>query len=76
MAEQISVSRDTLRAELSDMELRLVDRIAKFQADKADKKDLAELASRVTAIEKWKYAWPSAAVLAAVAPILIFFYHH
>lgn len=49
--ERISLSRETLRAELSQLELRLVDRITTALATKADNAVVAALDSRVQALE-------------------------
>lgn len=56
--ERISVSRSTLRAELGELELRLVDRLNGALDSKADKtvqeqhsRELADLSSRILTLE-------------------------
>lgn len=75
MAEQISVSRDTLRAELSELELRLVERISQFQALNATKEEVKALEKRIASLERFRYTWPSAAFISAVAAIGSFIYY-
>lgn len=93
MAE--GIDRETLRAELGALELRLVDRLAGALESKADAKvveqhdarisslelsraarenmpsDVSEIDRRVTVLERFRYAVPSAAVLSLVASIVI-----
>lgn len=89
--ERISVSRDTLRAELNELKVDLMDRISEALSTKADATIVAEhdkrisqlevnaasrlglpaeiidLTKRVSALEKFRYAWPSLALLGVVA---------
>lgn len=93
MAE--GIDRETLRAELGALELRLVDRLAGALESKADAKvveqhdarigslelsraarenmpgDVSELDRRVTVLERFRYAVPSAAILSLLASIII-----
>lgn len=95
---RITVSRDALRAELSSLELRLVDRITTALEGKADAsvvegvrarvhslesstqavtaliKQLGDQESRLRALERFRYAVPSAAVLSVVFSALAFLY--
>lgn len=50
-AERITVSRETLRAELSQLELRLVDRLSAALETKADGAVVDSLDKRVQALE-------------------------
>ena len=98
-SDRISLSRETLRAELSQLELRLVDRLTNALELKADnatvdemKKQLAsleksrsarehlatdvqDLERRIAALEKFRYAWPSLALLGVVAMFLTVAYY-
>lgn len=89
--DRISVSRDTLRAELNDLKVDLIDRINEALATKADARivdeydkritqlemskaareglpaEILDLTKRVSALEKFRYAWPSLALLGVVA---------
>lgn len=49
--ERITVSRETLRAELSQLELRLVDRLTHALDTKADQAVLEQAVARVAAME-------------------------
>lgn len=49
--DNITLSRETLRAELSQLELRLVDRLQKALAEKADHATVDVLNQRVQALE-------------------------
>src|SRR5512146_974726 len=95
------LNRETLRAELNGLELRLVDRLSVALALKADESvvqqhnqrisqleqsrasrdhlagDVTDLARRITPLERFRYAVPSAAVLSvilAVAALIISFH--
>lgn len=91
--ERITVSRETLRAELSAMELRIVDRLTNALELKADAKlvdqldlrvqslelsraareempgQVIDLAKRVSALERFRYAVPSVSLLSCLAAI-------
>lgn len=97
--EKISVSREALRAELSDLELRLVDRLANALELKADSRvveqmelrmrsleearaarealpgEILDLNKRVGALEKFRYAVPSLAVLSFLASLILTVYY-
>jgi hypothetical protein len=97
--ERISLSRETLRAELSQLELRLVDRLTNALSTKADgavvdqldkrvyqleliraarehlAADQVETERRVTKLERFRYAMPSAAMLATLAAVGELVYH-
>ena len=49
--DRISLSRETLRAELAGMELRLVDRLTNALAVKADSSVVAQLEARIGSLE-------------------------
>lgn len=49
--ERISLSRETLRAELSQLELRLVDRLTSALSTKADSAIVEQIDKRVDALE-------------------------
>lgn len=49
--ERISVARSELRAELTDLELRLVDRLSKALESKADSAIVHQLDARVNSLE-------------------------
>lgn len=51
MDEQINVSRNALRAELAQLELRLVDRLTSALDHKADQAVLDQAIARVSALE-------------------------
>lgn len=98
-AERITLSRETLRAELAGLELRLVDRLTNALELKADNaivaemakqiaslensrsarehlaNDMLELERRVSGLEKFRYAWPSLALLGVVAMFLTVAYY-
>lgn len=87
-AERISVSVEVLRAELAQLELRLIDRLTAALAQKADLHHIEQLETRVHSLElsrsareghattladygveierlkRFRYAFPSVAVLA------------
>ena len=91
----VGIDRETLRAELGALELRLVDRLAGALESKADAKvveqhdarigslelsraarenmpgDVSDLDRRVTVLERFRYAVPSAAILSLLASIII-----
>ena len=95
---RISVSRDALRAELSSLELRLVDRITLALEGKADAhaveavrarvhslessaasvalllKQLADQEGRLRALERFRYAVPSAAFISVIVSVLSVLY--
>ena len=95
---RISVSRDALRAELSSLELRLVDRITLALEGKADAhaveavrtrihslessaaaatlllKQLSDQEARLRALERFRYAVPSTALLALAVSVLSVLY--
>lgn len=50
--DRIEVSRDTLRAELSALELRIVDRVTQALSTKADQAHIDALQSRVASLEQ------------------------
>lgn len=50
-AERISVSVETLRSELAQLELRLVDRLTAALAQKADLAEIHQLEQRVQSLE-------------------------
>jgi hypothetical protein len=50
-SERISLSRETLRAELSQLELRLVDRLTSALSTKADSAIVEQIDKRVDALE-------------------------
>jgi len=69
---RISVSRETLRAELVTLELRLVEKLA-------SEEDLEDQERRIRSLERWKYALPtsflfsiSAIIIASLAKVLGF----
>ena len=98
-SDRISLSRETLRAELSQLELRLVDRLTNALELKADNSTVAEmqkqiaslensrsarehlahdmmdLERRVGGLEKFRYAWPSLALLGVIAMFLTVAYY-
>lgn len=49
--ERITVSREALRAELSELELRIVDRLSRELERKADSTELSALEGRVGSLE-------------------------
>lgn len=89
------LDRETLRAELGALELRLVDRLAGALESKADAKvveqhdarisslelsraaretmpgDVSDLDRRVTLLERFRYAIPSAAILSLISSVVI-----
>lgn len=91
MPDEITLSRETLRAELAQLELRLVDRLSAALDGKADHaiveqqelrirtleesrasretlpQDLAQLETRLGRLERWRYAVPGSAAIAALA---------
>jgi len=93
--ERITVSREALRAELGELELRLVDRLADAMELKADAKEvdqlkdrvqslelaraareempreLLTLTNRVGALERFRYAFPSLAVVSFIASVVL-----
>lgn len=97
--ERISVSRDTLRAELNDLKVDLIDRISEAISTKADgaivaehdkritqlelskaaregmPAELLDLTKRVGALEKFRYAVPSAAIISTLTAVVIVVYY-
>jgi hypothetical protein len=51
MTDNITVSRETLRAELAGMELRLVDRLSESLKGKADHATMVAAVSRIDSLE-------------------------
>jgi len=51
MSEDITISRETLRAELAGLELRLVDRLTEALKGKADAAQLTAVETRVDSLE-------------------------
>jgi hypothetical protein len=92
---EVGIDRETLRAELGQLELRLVDRLAQSLEAKADAKvveqhdarinslelsraarermpvDLSEQDKRISSLERFRYAFPSAAILSLVVSVII-----
>lgn len=92
--ENITVSRETLRAELSGLELRLVDRLTEALKEKADSaqlqavearvdsleltragrehmaEDMTTMNTRVTRLERFRYAVPSVSVLGLIVTVI------
>lgn len=97
--ERISVSRETLRAELTDLKLDLIDRINQALSTKADSAvvseydkritqlemskaaregmpaELLDLTKRVSSLEKFRYAVPSAAIISTLTAVIIVIYY-
>lgn len=93
------IDRETLRAELGQLELRLVDRLAGALKSKADAKvveqhdarigslelsraarenlpvDLAEIDKRIGSLERFRYAFPSVAILSLVVSAALAVYY-
>lgn len=93
------IDRETLRAELGQLELRLVDRLAGALESKADSKlveqhdariaslelsraarenlpiEIGEHEKRIGRLERWRYAWPSTAVIGVVVSIGMLLYY-
>lgn len=89
------IDREVLRAELGQLELRLVDRLADALKSKADSKvveqhdarisslelsraarenmptDLSEQDKRISSLERFRYAFPSVAVLSLLVSIAL-----
>lgn len=98
-SERISVSRETLRAELTDLKLDLIDRINQALSTKADgavvvehdkritqlelsrasrehmPAEILDLTKRISSLERFRYAWPSAAILSALAALAVAVYY-
>lgn len=61
---KISISREHLRAELAELELRLV-------AVLATKEKVRDHETRIRLIEKWKYMFPSTIIVSITSLIIV-----
>lgn len=93
------MSRETLRAELTDLKIDLIDRLTAALSTKADgavvvehdkritqlelskasrehmPTEILELTKRVSSLEKFRYAFPTAAFLSVLTSIVLVLYY-